>query len=264
MVLKGESLKASCYVTHGSSLGILREKMVSRLLVQETPDRFRVETGLIRNHTHEKTSRQCDLLVYEPQLEATLYRWEDFVVVHDTSARAVVEVKSNLEKSDFDDLLNIHRSLIDLEFQKPGQVFIPTFGYALQGVTFDTFVSYLRQAIIENPLGLDNDKKLLNLPVCIAVQSRNYLAVRPFARPTGSIDCVCAINLAMAIESDKHPADGIETGFFLQIYSEVLRLRIGALNAGILYEWFNNLPLKPEGKMWITVDGEVHQGNVTT
>jgi hypothetical protein len=83
MVLQGESLKAGCYVTHAASLGILREKMVSSFVRDETPERFRVETGFIRNHEMDITSRQCDLLVHEPALEAPLYRWEDFVVVHD-------------------------------------------------------------------------------------------------------------------------------------------------------------------------------------
>jgi hypothetical protein len=108
MVLQGESLKASCYVTHGTSPGVLREKMVSSFVRHETPDRFRVESGLVRNHDRNCTSRQCDLLVHEPGSAAPLYRWEDFVVVHDTAARAIVEVKSEIDQAHFQQLLDVH------------------------------------------------------------------------------------------------------------------------------------------------------------
>src|SRR5436309_2238149 len=101
MVLHGEILKASSYVPHAGSLGVLREKMVRNFIRHETPERFRVETGLVRNHDKGETSRQCDLLIHEPVLTAPLYRWEDFVVVHHHAARAVVEVKSDLDKRGF-------------------------------------------------------------------------------------------------------------------------------------------------------------------
>ena len=105
MVLKGESQKAETYVTHGTSLGTLREKMVGKLIRDETPERFRVETGLIRDQDKDCTSRQCDLLIHEPVDEAPLYRFDDFVIVNSSAARAVIEVKSNLTGTDFGSLL---------------------------------------------------------------------------------------------------------------------------------------------------------------
>ena len=262
MVLQGESLKASCYVTHAASLGVLREKMVGNFVRHETPERFRVETGLVRNHAMNRTSRQCDLLVHEPGLAAPLYRWEDFVIVHHSAARAVVEIKSEMEKSDFEHLLDVHASVMEIELLGGGAAFIPTFGYGLSGVTFDTFLGYIQDALASNRLGAADAQKHLNWPVCVAVQRRNYLGMRPLVGETGRPFAFCVVDLSKATEEWAKPVDGIETGFFLQIYTEILRLKRDALKDASLYEWFNKLPVADGGKASVTPDGNIHKGPV--
>ena len=262
MVLRGESLKAGSYVSHNLSLGVLREKMVSRFVRDETPTRFSVETGLIRNHQAGITSRQCDLLIHEPSIHAPLYRWEDFVVVQDLAARAVVEVKSNLDEKQFEHLLKIHISVISLEMRRPGGVFIPTFGYGLRGAAFDTFVAYLKDALTKNRLSAGDNQRHLNLPFCIAVQSRNYLGLRPLSGAVDKPICFCAVDFSQIQAVKKRSMDGYETGAFLQMYSKALEDKRLALPDLELYQWFNSLPLKTEGKVWLKPDGTVTKGNI--
>ena len=262
MVLQGESLKASCYVTHGASLGTLREKMVSNFVRHETPERFRVGTGLVRSHDRNVTSRQCDLLIYESDSVAPLYRWDDFVIVHDTAARAVIEVKSEMDQRNFDKLLDVHISLIDIELRSGGGVFIPTFGYGLCGVAFETFLTYLKNALTSNRLNVADNQRQLNLPLCITVQKHNYLGIRPLRSTPGNPDAFCVVDFSKATDQKAQPVDGIETGFFLHFYTEVLRSRTLAIEDTMLYQWFNNLPVGNDGKAWVTPDGVIHPGNV--
>jgi hypothetical protein len=258
LVLQGESLKASCYVTHGTSLGTLREKMVSRFVRDETPDRYRVETGFIRNHQRGITSRQCDLLVHEPGVAAPLYRWEDFVVVEHQAARAVVEVKSDLDQDEFGKLLAVYRSVLEAEVG--WGTFIPTFGYALKGVTFETFLTYIQQAARDNALQAPDDKKHVNWPLCVAVQERKYIGFRAktgVGRPFGyyALDFSKVTDQSLAIE-------GIETGYFLQFYSHVLKEKILPMSQSTLDDFFHALPIADEGKAWVGTDGTVHRGRV--
>ncbi len=257
MVLQGESLKAGCYVTHGPSLGVLREKMVSSFVRHETPDRFRVATGFIHNHTHKQTSRQCDILIYDSNIVAPLYRWEDFVVVQASQARAVIEVKSNLEEANFKQFLDIHTSIAKLECG--GQVSIPTLGYGIIGVTFDTFLTYIQNAIEENRLDVSAEDKHLNWPVCVAVQNRNYLGIRSCGGKSDVPHVFCVVDFSKAIDKSAQPIDGIETGVFLYWYTKILESGLHALEALALYEWFNRLPIAPEGKAWVTPDGVIHR-----
>jgi hypothetical protein len=258
MVLQGESLKALCYVPHGASLGSLREQMVRTFVRHETPEKYRVETGLVRNHDTGASSRQCDLLIHDPKETPPLYRWEDFVVIHAFAARAVVEVKSDLCSDTFTDLLRVHESLISL--QSP--TFIPTFGYGLTGVTFTSCVKYIQDAVSVNRLNRGNAEKHQNWPTCFAIQNRHCIGVCPADGIGGALPAFCIVDLTQADDS-AYTADGIETGFFLQIYSEALQQRRQAFAPATVYSWFNALPIRPDGKAWVTPDGTVTQGNIS-
>jgi len=181
MVLQGESMKAASYVSHGTSLGTLREKIVRDFIRHETPDRLRVETGFIRNHATNDISRQCDLLIHEPWEMPPQYRFDDFVIVHPPTARAVIEVKSDLDGDDFLDLLKVHASVTELALKSTSRLVIPTFGFGLEGVTFESLTCYLQQAVISDRLGCKAARLPLsvNWPDCIAIQARNLIGVRP-------------------------------------------------------------------------------------
>jgi hypothetical protein len=257
MVLRGESLKASCYVTHAQSLGFLREKMVSSFIRHETPEKFRVETGLVRNHEKGTTSRQCDLLIHEPVQATPLYRWDDFVVVHHHAARAVVEVKSQLFREEFTDLFKVNESVVSLYPPSP----IPTFGYGLTGASIDSCAEYIRNALEANRLNFEEGHKHFNWPACFVIQDRHCIGVCPVYKTAGTPIAFCLVDLIQA-EDPGYAIDGMETGFFLQIYTAVLAQRMQALQDQVVYRWFNDLPIKPDGKRWVMANGQVGNGNI--
>lgn len=259
-VLQGESTKARCYVDHSLSLGVLREKMVASLIRDETPTRYRVDTGLIRDYEspHPINSKQIDLLVHDPTDHAPLYKWGDFVVVKWHAAKAVVEVKSVLDQIRFNELLELHQSVRNINRGCYGS--IPTFGYALTGVAFETFVNYLAQSIRENRIATSEiystADSYQNLPTCIAVQSANYIAITPSV-PTGDWYC-CAVNYAGTGD-----ADGFETGVFIELYSRLIEPhRTAFLESREVSNWFNlqNVPTK----CYISQDGTIAYGPIPT
>ena len=257
MVLQGESLKAQCYVTHNQSLGVLREKMVRNFIRHESPERYRVETGLIRNHQTGHTSRQCDLLVHDPSQNPPLYRWEDFVVVHTGSARAVVEVKTTLEDREFKQLLEVQDSVSEVQNSDT----IRTFGYALDGVKFGTFLDYISMAVIANRLGLtDPAERDVNWPFCVVVQSRRYIGICP-ARSNEFI----AVDFTKAKE-ESFGSDGVETGMFLWFYTKVLEgiSGLSGISSTFVHNWFNSIEIESDGKAWVDTSGTIHYGNIPT
>jgi hypothetical protein len=266
LVLRGESQKAATYVTHNSSLGTLREKMVGTFIRDETPERFRVETGLIRNHERNVTSRQIDLLVHDPWNHAPLYRYDDFVIVHAPTARAVIEVKSYFDKDNFASFMDINSSVRFVT----APLMTPVFGYALEGATIETLAEYLSDAIacdrLKNKEKCDGHPPFLNWPDCIAVQNRNIIGFRPCYGVTSEKQNLpyyfCLLDLSKAVASPSPNADGIETGYFMHLYNLHINGNRDLLTTGSLYQWFNELPVAESGKVWITPTGEVRTGNI--
>ncbi len=260
-VLQGESLKAGCYVDHAHSLGGLREKILARLIKNETPEQYRVETGFIRDHQGRTptNSRQIDLLVHDPTHTPPPYRWEDFVVVRWDAARAAVEVKSKLDAQRFQELLDLHESVREVD-RGTGSGGIPTFGYALTGVEFETFVNYLSDAIREHRLGQKCPSHgqfdaFRNLPTCIVVQDQNYIAVTPSRIGRHPWRC-CAVKFAGTAD-----ADGLETGKLIEIYGQAIEPnRATGIQSDWLIDWFNRQ--ESSTKVHIGQDGEIHRGNI--
>ncbi len=261
MVLRGENMKASCYVTHGQSLGVLRERMVRTFIRGETPDRFQLGTGFIHDNKKPTTSAQIDLLVHDSQQSAPLYRWEDFVVVAPIQAKAAIEVKSQLDKNGIERLIRLHSSVAQIELDSGA--FIPTFGYALDGASFETFVKHLSDAIRQNAIcGETAASKLMNAPVCIAVENQHYVSIRPLHFVVDPPPYLFAVDLTKMRTECANDLVGIETGLFLQFYCEILQNRWNSLPDCAIYEWFNKIPVDNSGKVFIDPDGNVHRGKI--
>lgn len=256
LVLQGESLKAGCYVRHGQSLGVLREKIVATLIRNETPERYRVETGIISDYEspRKEAANQIDLLVHDANEHPPLYRWEDFVVVKMVAARAIVEVKSDLQKTQFDELMKLHFSYRKLD-RSHGM--LPLFGYALKGFSFGKFLEHLSAVIRENPVVNPSMARqgFWTTPTCIVVQQRNYISVTPNAVDRGHDWNCCAVNFAGSAY-----ADGVETGTFLRFYSQLMETPNAGLTASAVARWYNQMDV-PE-KAYIGRDGEIHHGNI--
>jgi hypothetical protein len=250
--IEAENRKATVYIKHDLSLGIAREAILRRVLINETPGPFEVKTGLIRvsrpgDPADGHTSKQCDLLVYNPHTDPPLYRMDDFVVVPQSAARYVVEVKSDLkDDKGFRKILAMGQSL------RPCQV--PLGAFAYDGVGFDTFVDYVVRHI---------DGDAVNLPECFAVHSRDFVAFRCRTdddtgyRPRHYF----VMNLARAEyppaegQTSEARAAGWATQFFLRACNRWLRLTPDYDRA--VLNFFHGLRALPEAKVWISATGRV-------
>jgi len=260
-VLRGENAKASCFVTHGPSLGVLREKMVGTFIREATKGKYSVGTGIAYHSRRCLSSRQCDLLVYDADNCVPLYRWEDFLIVPHQYVCAVVEVKSKLNKQHFEQLCNVHNSLAHLRPTDDSPI-IPTFGYALNGVSFKRFAEYSAAVVKANFLKCPASKEVFNLPVCVCVHDKRYLAIRPSSLHEGISEALCLVDCSKAKDALSKRL-GTETGMFIEFYKAAfLDQHPYALEPYDVYPWFNSLEVLPGGKLWIGSDGEVHSENV--
>jgi hypothetical protein len=98
------------YVTkHNPTIGVLTEEIVREFLKNHLPDLVNVEQGFILNESGE-LSKQCDILIYDSQSYAPLYRVNDIVVVPAQSVIAVIEVKTTITKDIFHGVIKYFKS----------------------------------------------------------------------------------------------------------------------------------------------------------
>lgn len=99
-----------CYITkHNPTIGVLTEEIVRSFLKNHLPILVNVEQGFIINSSG-KLSKQCDIIIYDSQSFAPLYRVNDIVVVPSESVIAVIEVKTTISKTIFHDVINYFKS----------------------------------------------------------------------------------------------------------------------------------------------------------
>ena len=122
--LSAEAEMAKSWIddNHWGAVGTSREAAVRRLLTGYLPDNVVCGTGFVMAENGQ-LSRQCDLLVYEANVVAPLFREDDFVIVRADAVRLVVEVKSTLNKSVFSTALNNIRSTKRLSPRARGAIF---------------------------------------------------------------------------------------------------------------------------------------------
>ncbi len=80
--INAEDEKLRLFVNHPTGLGTAREAILRHFLVTHAPEPFRIATGFICHllakvgspeASHQWTSKQCDLLVYNPQIARPYY-----------------------------------------------------------------------------------------------------------------------------------------------------------------------------------------------
>ncbi|WP_186203944.1 DUF6602 domain-containing protein [Burkholderia gladioli] len=102
------SNRVASIVQHGPSIGTYREVLLKELLRNHLPARYDIATGFIFG-----CSRQLDVLIYDRQDFAPIFRQGSMVVVPLESVRAVIEVKSRLTKKSLRDSLNLLNDVPD-------------------------------------------------------------------------------------------------------------------------------------------------------
>lgn len=98
---------------HNPTIGVLTEEILRDFLRNYLPKQVSVEQGFILS-PDGKMSKQCDVLIYDSNRYAPFYRLNDIVVVPADSVLAIVEVKTTINKSIFDQVV--------LYFKDVGQI----------------------------------------------------------------------------------------------------------------------------------------------
>lgn len=162
--IDAEDQKLRVFVRHKLSLGIAREAILRQLLVTQTPEPYRVRTGFICYFTEPEPwlSRQCDVLVYDPQVSQPYYSLDEFSVISREAACLVVEIKTEFHQAALDEIVQVA--------QDARSIAIPTLGFAFSGVLFNTALEKIANAI-------KADRR--SAPDCVAVHGRNYVIFRP-------------------------------------------------------------------------------------
>ena len=102
------------YITkHNQTIGVLTEEIVRDFLRKHLPSLVSVEQGFIIDQDGE-LSKQCDILIYDSQSYAPLYRINDIVVVPAESVLAVIEVKTTINSTIFHNVIDYFSSFSDL------------------------------------------------------------------------------------------------------------------------------------------------------
>ena len=90
--------RINSFTKHPTSIGTSHEGILRRFLQQYVPRRFAVGEGFIVD-VQGNASSQCDIIIWSELDHSPFYREEDFVIVPAESTKAVIEVKTSLDKS---------------------------------------------------------------------------------------------------------------------------------------------------------------------
>jgi len=224
-----EERRVRHFVGHRYTLGVAREAILRGVLINQTPIPLQVGTGFIAIPGPPlATSKQCDILVFDPSRRQPLYRQHEFVVIPPSAAKMIIEVRATMTTS----AIRRKKKIVGLR-TKPRisglehvfavansalkfHAYLPVFGYGFDGPDFGTFVAALFRA-------LGND--ILNAPECFAVQNKNYVAIRILHSVLSPRPNHPAPELYVAVDFSKCKTnmDGLATADFLGFYDQRVR-----------------------------------------
>ncbi|MEX0902343.1 MAG: DUF6602 domain-containing protein [Pseudohongiellaceae bacterium] len=116
--LLGKLAQVRSHITrHNPTIGVLTEEVVREFLRTHLPKRVSVEQGFVIAADGE-LSRQCDILIYDSQMYAPLYRINDIVIVPSESVIALIEVKTTISRAIFHRAIDYFKALRYLENAK--------------------------------------------------------------------------------------------------------------------------------------------------
>jgi hypothetical protein len=108
--LLAKSRRIDYLIRHTGTVGTYREELLRSTIRQLLPTRYQVSTGFLEN-----SPRQLDVLVWDAERYAPLFREQDVVVVPSEAVRAIVEVKTTLNTSALDEALDILYEVMRVE-----------------------------------------------------------------------------------------------------------------------------------------------------
>ncbi len=108
--LLAKSRRIDHLLKHTGTVGSYREELLRTTLRALLPSRFQASTGFIEN-----SPRQLDIIVWDAERYAPLFREQDVVVVPRESVRSIIEVKTTLDTTTLDDALEILHDVLRVE-----------------------------------------------------------------------------------------------------------------------------------------------------
>lgn len=113
--LLNEILQIKTFIKkHNPTIGILTEEILRKFLVTYLPQGVAVEQGFVIDE-NGNMSKQIDIIIYDNQLYAPLYRVNDIVVVPNKSVINIIEVKTTINgKTLFHDVIKYFYSISEI------------------------------------------------------------------------------------------------------------------------------------------------------
>jgi hypothetical protein len=124
--LLNEILQVKIFIKkHNPTIGILTEEILRKFLSTYLPKGVAVEQGFIIDETGN-ISKQIDIIIYDNQFFAPLYRVNDIVIVPNKSVLDIVEVKTTVNsKSAFHEIIKYFSSVSEvLDYRTKKRLFI--------------------------------------------------------------------------------------------------------------------------------------------
>lgn len=133
---------------HNLSIGLFAEQLIRDSLREMLPKKYEVAHGFILNE--KQISHECDVIIYNSQDYAPIFRWNDFVVIEASAVHSVIEVKTSIRRPSFEKVLADYRLLYELGV---GQKHLVVFG----NCHIQTIEAYLYPEVSKNKHISDSD-----------------------------------------------------------------------------------------------------------
>ncbi|HOJ19724.1 MAG TPA: hypothetical protein PLT92_14265 [Ignavibacteriaceae bacterium] len=96
-------------IVHWGEDGRYKEVVLKTIVKRFLPDKYKIGTGFVVREGKERgehnSSKQIDLLIYDTAFPV-LFREGDFIILTPDAVRAIIEVKTNLQNQNLNDILN--------------------------------------------------------------------------------------------------------------------------------------------------------------
>lgn len=119
-VIKAQFEEITAQISHAGGRGVSREEQVREFLRTKLPQRFSVGSGEVMATTGDR-SRQQDVVIYDSFYCPLLYSSVTSQIFPSESVYAVLEVKSNLDKTELEDCVKKVESVKKLP-SEPGRI----------------------------------------------------------------------------------------------------------------------------------------------
>lgn len=152
-------------VSHGPTIGGYHEFIIRSFLRKFLSKRYGIKTGFIHSPTSMETSRQIDIVIVDENTSVPYYFVEeDLVVVDPKHVCCAIEIKTSLNRDNFNESIENHISLMKTGCKCPSLIF----SFSSSSNLFSVIGSWIK----ERPKELHDFK---NYPPAIFIMDRGMV-----------------------------------------------------------------------------------------